>query len=383
MIGLGHKAARAILLAAVCALCSFAQSTVNCRSGRCVLSLTGSYPVGARLRVNASGPVTLEAGSSKDLTYTATVSVWARNEGDARRLLEQYTVRMFSQGDWSVLAVPMGPLASSLDVHAPKLSAASIYTFDGAVEARGVDGSLDIESGGGPIAVDRIAGDCGLRTGGGFVRAGAVGGALRVITGVGPVNVASVNGEAVLQTMGGDIVVGNAGASVYAETGAGAVRVEHAAGQVTATSGGGQIWVGDARGMVITRNAAGPVRVGSAASVMCDTGSGYVELGSVYGSMRVATAMGNILASLVGGRFAESFLSSGNGDITVMIPSNVGVTIQAENAMADSARRIVSDFPQIPVRVIGTRVIAQGAVNGGGPVLRISASSGTIFIKRK
>ena len=383
MFLLGKNTAHSVALALVFASANLAQTTLNCQGGRCIKTVTGTFPVGARLRVNANGPVALDAGSSKDLTYTATAQFWARSEADARRMLEQYAIRMFPQGEWSVLATPMGPLTATLQIHSPKLSAASIYTMDGSVEARGVDGTLDVESGGGPVTVDRIAGDCRVRTGGGGVRAGALGGALHLSTGVGSITVASVSGEAVLQTMGGDIVVGNAGGAVYAETGVGMVRVEHAAGQVTATSGGGQIWVGDARGMVITRSAAGPVRVGSAAGVNCDTASGYVELGSVYGAMRVATAMGDILASLMGGRMADSFLSSGNGDITVMIPSNVGVTIQAENAMADSARRIVSEFPQIPVRVVGMRVVAEGAVNGGGPVLHVSASSGTIFIKRK
>ena len=87
------------------------------------------------------------------------------------------------------------------------------------------------------------------------------------------------------------------------------------------------------------------------------------------------------MASLLGGLTAEGALATGNGDITVTIPSNLGVTIRAENDMADTIRRIVSEFPGIPVRMRGTRVVAEGAVNGGGPVLRISDTGGTIFIK--
>ena len=80
---------------------------------------------------------------------------------------------------------------------------------------------------------------------------------------------------------------------------------------------------------------------------------------------------------------SDSYLATGSGDITVSIPSNVSVTILAENGMADTPRRIVSEFPQVPVRRMGTRLVAQGAVNGGGPVLRISAVFGTIFIRRQ
>jgi len=46
--------------------------------------------------------------------------------------------------------------------------------------------------------------------------------------------------------------------------------------------------------------------------------------------MQVSTMNGSILADLLGAKPADSFLASGDGDITVLIPSNVGVTIRAE-----------------------------------------------------
>jgi hypothetical protein len=61
----------------------------------------------------------------------------------------------------------------------------------------------------------------------------------------------------------------------------------------------------------------------------------------------------------------------------------VGVTIRAENRLADTIQRIVSDFPGVPVRMQGMRVVAEGQVNGGGPLLQISDTGGTIFIKRQ
>ena len=67
----------------------------------------------------------------------------------------------------------------------------------------------------------------------------------------------------------------------------------------------------------------------------------------------------------------------------MVIPSNVGVRISAENQMADSMRRILSDFREIQPHVDGVRLRADGRVNGGGPLLQIMASSGTIFLKRQ
>lgn len=178
-------------------------------------------------------------------------------------------------------------------------------------------------------------------------------------------------------------MVRRAEAGVRAQTGAGTVRVENAGGAVNAATGGGQIWIGSARGLVTAHNLAGPVRVGAAPAVSCNSGAGRVDLGDISGSVQVSTAIGSIEATLLGLRPSESFLATGNGDIVVRIPSNVGVTILAQNELADTARRIVSDFPQIVPRMQGTRVVAEGAVNGGGPVIRLSAVIGTIFIQRQ
>ena len=125
------------------------------------------------------------------------------------------------------------------------------------------------------------------------------------------------------------------------------------------------------------------MQVGAASGVRCEAGTGAIRLTNISGAMRVSTAMGSIIASLLGGKLAESFLSTGNGDITVVIPSNLGVTVRAENEMADTLQRIVSEFPGIPVRLQGTQVVAEGAINGGGPLLRISGTGGTIFIKKQ
>jgi len=106
-------------------------------------------------------------------------------------------------------------------------------------------------------------------------------------------------------------------------------------------------------------------------------------LSAVTGPMRVSTSLGSIVADLTGAHLSDSFLATTGGDITVLIPSNLGMNIRAENRMADTLRRIVSDFPAIPVTRMGSRVVAQGAVNGGGPLLRISGAGGTIFIRRR
>ena len=156
------------------------------------------------------------------------------------------------------------------------------------------------------------------------------------------------------------------------------MHVGTAGGPVTAQSGGGEILVEKAKGIVTVRNMAGPVQVWSSAGVRCDSGSGGIRVSNISGPMRVSTSMGSILADLLGSQLADSSLATGNGDITVVIPSNVGVMIQAQNNT-----RIVSEFRELSIRRLGARVIAEGPLNGGGPLLQISGLGGAIFLKRQ
>jgi DUF4097 and DUF4098 domain-containing protein YvlB len=184
-------------------------------------------------------------------------------------------------------------------------------------------------------------------------------------------------------TEGGDISATQIGGALNVQTGGGGIRVGTVAGAVTASTGGGEIVIEKANGVVTAHNMAGPVQVGAAAGVHCESGTGGVRLSNIAGSMRVSTTMGSIFANLLGSKLADSSLATGNGDITVLIPANLRVTVRAENDQADTMRRIVSEFPGIAVRMRGTRLVADGTLNGGGPLLQIAGTGGTIYLKRQ
>lgn len=336
-----------------------------------------------RLRIDAHGPVTLEGNVSPNFEFTVKVSVRARTREQARGMLEKVAVRSLPQNGWLAITTPGRNATASVAMRAPHLQEAVVTSSDGAVEAYDIDGPLTVDTGADQVTVDRIHGDCTLSTGGGDIHAGTVDGFLHGATGAGAITAKSVRGEVVLRTNGGDISALSVGGGARAETGGGAIHLGFINGPVTAIDGGGPIIVDVAAGIVTTRNMAGPVRVGAAAGIRCDSANGGIELRRITGPMRVSTAMGSIVADLAGSRLAESYLETGNGDITVSIPSNVGVRISAENRMADSIRRILSDFSGIQPRLRGMHLEADGAVNGGGPLLQISTSSGTIFLKRQ
>src|ERR1035437_5361178 len=108
--------------------------------------------------------------------------------------MQRYTVRVAPRGEWVVLTVPGGPVISTVTVKAPRLEHVVVSTSDGAVQASGIEGSLEVDTGAGELTADRIGGDCKLVTGGGDIRVGTVGGGLRCSRGAGKVQVGTVGG---------------------------------------------------------------------------------------------------------------------------------------------------------------------------------------------
>ena len=134
----------------------------------------------------------------------------------------------------------------------------------------------------------------------------------------------------------------------------------------------------------------GAIQVNSANGVRCESAGGAIRLRNVAGAVHAFANSGSILAELVGGRdsrkgMADSILSTNAGDITVLIPSNLALTVQAINESGGSGR-INSDFPQVRPRSGGSAgrgpLMAEGALNGGGPVLRVNVMGGTIYLRR-
>ncbi|HTQ54516.1 MAG TPA: hypothetical protein VMI94_08665 [Bryobacteraceae bacterium] len=345
-----------------------------------------SLAAGARLRIQGRGPVKVDGEPRPEISYILKIKVKARDAAEARRLARVFGVRLVKQGPGAAyLVVTRGNGLADLEVRAPRTAAETVITTsEGAVALNGLNGAVHAETGGGAVTADRIGGNLTVRTAGGDINLGEIDGAANCTTAGGRITANVVRGEATFETGGGDISAQLVDGLVHAVTMAGSIRIVRAGSAVIASTGGGPIDVGQAHGVVTAKNSGGPVKVGSAEGVRCENAAGAVHLDNVSGAVRVSTAVGSIIASLLAGKpMADSFLSTGSGDITVFIPSNLGVTIRAQNELAGSIRRIVSEFPGITVKEQGGQVVAEGRLNGGGPILRISGTGGTIFIRRQ
>jgi hypothetical protein len=364
------------------------------REGRYwVRTITGSATPGAmeRFRLDTVGNIALKGDAGDKVAYKLKLRVKARDARQAEKLLGAFDVKTKMKNGWLTLTVvppawiTEGP---ELSMSVPRgLRQVWIETRGGNVQASDLSGELEARSAGGRMDVDDIRGRTGIRTGGGDIQVGTVGGALRCYSGAGAIRVQSSGGESWFETAGGEISVHQAMGPVHAATAGGNIRIDRASGTVFARTAAGLIEVQQADGVVTAESSGGAIQVNAANGVLCDSAGGAIRLRNVGGALRASTAQGSILAELLSGnRILDSTLSTNAGDITVFISSNLPLTVMARNQSPGAASRIISEFPEI--RVKGGQpgyspVLAEGALNGGGPVLRINVIGGTIYLRRQ
>jgi hypothetical protein len=382
---------RYLMAVAICSAALAAEeSKLTQDKGFWVQTATGSEtaaPAG-RLKISVRGGVTVRGGSDDQVRYTIVKRVKASSEKEAQRRLSRFLMRSYRQGDTTFLTVQHGGDgwgSADVSIVAPRdLRETIVETHGGTVDGSDLSGALQVQTGGGVIKLDRISGPVAARTAGGPIILGTMGGSARCVSAGGPIRVDSIRGEAWLETAGGDITAGEVGGPLHASTAGGGIHVTRAGAAVSVDTAGGAIDVGSARGMVTAQSSSGAILIGGANGVRCDTGGGAIRLSQVSGGLRASTAVGDLIAQLFGGGVLEdSFLVTGLGDITVFVPSNLGLRILAQIESAHSAKRIVSDFPAVKVRMDGAMAVAEGALNGGGPQLRLSSAGGTIYIRRQ
>jgi DUF4097 and DUF4098 domain-containing protein YvlB len=348
---------------------------------------TGSEAVasGEQLKITLIGDVVVRGSGGSQIEYKLTRRVRAGSQAEAREALQDAEVTLVRHARSSRLAVDgeTGPV--NLQVTIPRnLSGLIVGTDAGSVDVADFDGSVLVRTGAGDARVGHIKGSVDVSTAGGTVHLGEVSSWARVSSGGGDITAESVGGEARFETGGGDITVQKVGGGIRAITGGGKVRLGQVSGSViTSNGGGGAIDIGRVGGTVSAHNAGGgPIVIGSAGGIQCESASGAIRVVS-SGTIRIVTGSGSVIAQVQGEKLtSDSYVSTGSGDITVILPSNIKVTVRVQNAGATRPEGIVSEFPGLRVSMDGGTVSARGELNGGGPLLQIQGTSGTIRIRK-
>ena len=337
-------------------------------------SIGDSFAIAALpLQVNTHGNIIVRKAAGDQVTYRVRQRVRAANEDQARALLGGGVKQVSSARGHVVLdlqPISAGSVKTDIEIGVPaQVPTVIIRTQLGGIDVADFDGAVQ------------------LSTGGGHIQLGKIGGAVQCFSGAGQIIIERAGGAVECTTVGGNIVVRDAGGQVALSNQMGGnIRVDKATGDVRAHSAQGMIEIGQAGGAVFADTQGGFIQVGSARGVQAESMAGTVRVKNDAGPMNLAAMAGDILAELLSGtRMQDSSLVAGTGDITVLIPSNLALSVMARNSTGGTPR-IVSDFPEIqvtPAKFFQAPMIGQGAINGGGPVLNLNVSSGVIYLRRR
>ncbi|MGB6266861.1 MAG: hypothetical protein WBF56_14070 [Candidatus Acidiferrales bacterium] len=365
-------------------------------SPRLTSDLTGGAPVrdGQRLHLVADiGNIVIHTQDSGKLDYRVHLETDA-SQAHAKELLKRFSVNIAETSDGVFLrgrtiGRPLGGrLWVTFDVNVPKDFNLDVSTGGGSIQVEDLHGRLILTTAGGNLTTGNVSGSAHLETDGGHIIVKNVGGDLSAVTGGGHITAGDVAGNAMLHTTGGHIHVSSVGGTARFETGGGNVALEHAAADLIAETGGGQIEVGETAGIVRAKTGGGGIRVvhvTGPANLQTDSGSIYLT--QVDSAVHASTEAGGITAWFVSPSDVHHIceLQSGDGDIVVYLSPELPVTIDAQVQLADRHRVIVD--PAFPLKVSyqdsadGSRTVrAEGALNGGGEVLRLRTLAGNIHL---
>ncbi len=360
-----------------------------------VQETTGSIPAGLRLRVSASGAVTIRGRDTNQVSYKVSSRVKAGDQGEASAYFDKARLAA-SMSAQTVTLSAQDPgcrrcaFQTDMDILVPTRTLETILsTRGGALLVEGVEGRVNADSAGGSITLNAVGGEARATTAGGNITLGQIGGNVICETAGGAIAVNRVRGNVVLNTSGGSIKLGYAGGSVRADSAGGGIEIGEAGGPVIAGTSGGSIHVGKAGGQVNAETAGGSIEVAAAPrGVRVETASGDIRLQDVAGQVYAAAAMGDIHAYFISSQpMRDSLLETNAGTIVIWLPADIRVNVEAIVEFAKNARKIESDFDAVRVSAEDAAgfagVKAVGAINGGGPVLRVRNTSGRIEIRRR
>lgn len=202
--------------------------------------------------------------------------------------------------------------------------------------------------------------------------------ALRARTGSGSQEIEGVGGGVDASSGSGSLRLRDVGTRLRASTGSGSISAETVRGGFHATTGSGSITASGVSGPVVAKTGSGGIDVAQTAGgdVQVSSGSGTVRLRGVRGAVAADTASGGL--SIEGELTGDWQLSAASGSIDIRLPQNQGFQLDANTGSGG----IDVDFPVTVTGRIDRRSL-RGAVQGGGPLLRVRTSSGGISIQKR
>lgn len=182
-----------------------------------------------------------------------------------------------------------------------------------------------------------------------------------------------------LNTSGGGITVGDLAGKALLRTSGGAIKLAKMGGAVNAHTSGGSIELEEANGAVELKTSGGNITVGRVAGAAdLGTSGGSIKIESVVGRLRAHTSGGSVRAHIAGPLKDECSLSTSGGSVRVTVDKAAAFQLDAST----SGGGVDAEGLTITLEKSNReRSRLAGAVNGGGPLLKLRSSGGGIAVR--
>ena len=200
-----------------------------------------------------------------------------------------------------------------------------------------------VQTAGGSIMAAHFEGDAELRTAGGSVKTVDINGPVVVKTSGGSISAEDLGGPADLHTSGGSITARDIDGAVESQTSGGSIKIENARGDVEARTSGGSI-----------------------------------RLKEIHGLANAQTSGGSVTAELMQAPKGPMTLKTSGGTVTLELAEDASIDIDAKA----SGGRVRSE---LDVQVQGeiSKTHLEGTINGGGPLVTLRSSGGSVKILKR
>jgi len=204
---------------------------------------------------------------------------------------------------------------------------------------------------------------------------------LQAHTGSGSQRVVGIQGPVDTSTGSGSIYVKKITQDVDASTGSGSIDIDSVDGRTSLRTGSGSITAQRMAGSVRASTGSGSITVKQIESelqgqrrVEASTGSGSIHVEGVSGFLKAGTGSGSITAS---GNPADDWnIGTSSGNVTLQVAPDAAFNLRVRTASG----RISVDHPVTIQGPVGRNSL-NGTVRGGGSLVDIHTSSGSITIR--
>ncbi|HEV7389640.1 MAG TPA: M56 family metallopeptidase [Gemmatimonadaceae bacterium] len=289
-------------------------------------------------------------------------------------------------------------------------------TGGGEITVKNANGDIDLRTGGGEVNVSDSNLNGTVATGGGLIKIVRVNGSLNGYSGSGPVIYTDSRdprrgtGMGIGEGKGTSIGVSDDGTGVSATTVTSATGKKttttytsddggkdygYGPGAVRWSAAGGPLSLESAPHGARVTTGGGRIRIGpSGGEVYALTGGGPIDIGPATGSVAAHTGAGDVTIQLTGSDSHDVDVTSGRGDVVLVVPSDLNATLELETAYTENhgrKTRIVSDWPLSITETnewddsYGTPrkyVRVRQNIGRGGGVIRVRTVNGNVELKR-